>query len=140
SRDATTNVARWIMVGCQSLADLERRTMRTLRALLSVAAVAIPLVTISGGSSLTRAETLFFDDFNSGASSAWSNSSGNWVASSGVYRAQNPDNNPNAHSFVSTLPSLTNFSVTVDINSARDGGIWLRARSDTTSVGVTGVL
>src|SRR5262249_55343152 len=108
--------------------------------LLSVAAVAIPLLTISGGLSLTRAKTLFFDDFNSGASPAWSNSSGNWVASNGVYRAQNPNNDPNAHSFVSTLPSLTNFSVTVDINSARDGGIWLRGRSDTTSVGVTGVL
>jgi len=114
--------------------------MHTLRGLLSVVAVAISLLTISGKSSLTRAETLFFDDFNSGASPAWSNSVGNWVASGGVYRAQNPSNDPNSYSFVSTLPSLTDFTVTVDINSARDGGIWLRARSDTGTVGVTGVL
>jgi hypothetical protein len=57
-----------------------------------------------------------------------------------VYRAQNPNNFPNTHSFVSTLPSLTDFSVSVDINSARDGGIWLRAGPDASSVGVTGVL
>jgi hypothetical protein len=35
---------------------------------------------------------------------------------------------------------LTDFSVSVDVNSARDGGIWLRAGPDASSVGVTGVL
>ena len=42
---------------------------------------------------------------------------------------------------MSTFPSLTDFSVTVDVNAARDGGIWLRASDvPTSAVGVTGVL
>jgi hypothetical protein len=53
---------------------------------------------------------LFSDDFNSGASPAWSNTLGNWTASGGAYRAQNPNNFPNTYSFVNTLPSLTDFS------------------------------
>ena len=84
---------------------------------------------------------LFSDDFNSGASPAWSNTLGNWTASGGAYRAQNPNNFPNTYSFVNTLPSLTDFSITVDVNAARDGGVWLRANSDPTfTVGVAGGL
>jgi 3-keto-disaccharide hydrolase len=98
-------------------------------------------IIVSAATTLARADTVFSDDFNSGASSAWSNTLGNWTAAGGVYRAQQPDNFPNTHSFVSTLPSLTDFSVTVDVNAARDGGVWLRASSDpTTQVGVTGIL
>ena len=107
----------------------------------SLAAFAAFLI-VSATTTFARAATLFFDDFNSGAASpAWSNTLGNWTADGDVYRAQIPNNFPNAHSFVSTFPSLTDFSVTVDVNTARDGGVWLRASSDpTSSVGVTGIL
>src|SRR5262245_60064761 len=103
--------------------------------------VLVAFLIVFAATTFARAATLFFDDFNSGAVPAWSNASGNWTADGGVYRAQQPNNFPNAHSFVSTLPSLTDFSVTVDVNAARDGGIWLRA-SDVPGVGpgVTGVL
>ena len=96
---------------------------------------------LSVATTFARADTVFSDDFNSGAASpAWGNTLGNWTAADGVYRAQQPNNFPNAHSFVSTFPSLTDFSVTVDVNAARDGGVWLRA-SDVPGVGpgVTGV-
>src|SRR5262245_22780517 len=104
--------------------------------------VLVASVIVSAATTLARADTVFSDDFNSpsSASPAWSNTLGNWTAA-GVYRAQEPDNFPNTHSFVSTFPSLTDFSVTVDVNAARDGGVWLRASSDpTTQVGVTGIL
>jgi 3-keto-disaccharide hydrolase len=105
------------------------------------ALVLIASIIVSAATTLARADTVFSDDFNSGASPAWSNTLGNWTADGGVYRAQQPDNFPNTHSFVSTLPSLTDFSVTVDVNAARDGGVWLRASSDpTTQIGVTGIL
>src|SRR5262245_17185598 len=84
-------------------------------------------IIVSAATTLAQAATVFSDDFNSGASPDWSNTSGNWTAAGGVYRAQEPNNFPNAHSFVSTFPSLTDFSVTVHVNAARDGGIWLRA-------------
>jgi pectate lyase len=104
-------------------------------------AVLVAFLTVSAATTFARADTVFSDDFNSGASPAWSNTLGNWSADGGVYRAQEPNNFPNAHSFVSTFPSLTDFSVTVDVNAARDGGVWLRASSDpTSSVGVTGIL
>jgi 3-keto-disaccharide hydrolase len=104
-------------------------------------AVLVAFLTVSATTTFARAATLFFDDFTSAASPAWSNTSGNWTADNGVYRALEPNNFPNAHSFVSTLPALTDFSFTVDVNAVRDGGVWLRASSDpTSSVGVTGVL
>jgi hypothetical protein len=105
-------------------------------------AVLVAFLIVSAATTLARADTVFFDDFNSdsGALPAWSNTLGNWAAADGIYRAQSPNNFPNAHSFVSTFPSLTDFSVTVDVNAARDGGVWLRA-SDVPGVGpgVTGV-
>jgi 3-keto-disaccharide hydrolase len=104
--------------------------------------VLVALLIVSSATICARADTVFFDDFNSGvASPVWSNTLGNWTADGSVYRAQQPDNFPNTHSFVSTMPSLTDFSVTVDVNAARDGGVWLRASSDpTTQIGVTGIL
>jgi hypothetical protein len=103
--------------------------------------VLVVSIVVSAATTFAHADTVFFDDFNSGASPVWSNTLGNWTAAEGVYRAQQPNNFPNAHSFVSTFPSLTDFSVTVDVNAARDGGVWLRA-SDVPGVGpgVTGVL
>jgi hypothetical protein len=103
--------------------------------------VLVASIIVSAATTFAQAATLFFDDFNSGASQDWSNKSGNWTAQDGVYRAQDPNNFPNAHSFVSTLPSLTDFSVTVDVNAARNGGVWLRAaEAPTFGLGVTGVL
>src|SRR5262245_21098314 len=103
--------------------------------------VLVASVIVSAATTFARADTVFSDDFSSGASPAWSNTLGNWTAYGGVYRAQVPNNFPNAHSFISTFPSLTDFSVTVDVNAARDGGIWLRASDvPTSAVGVTGVL
>src|SRR5262245_23951480 len=103
----------------------------------------VAFLIVSAATTLARADTVFFDDFNSdtGASPAWSNTLGNWTAEGGVYRALEPNNFANAHSFVSTLPALTDFSVTVDVSAVRDGGVWLRASDDpSSSVGVTGVL
>ena len=103
--------------------------------------VLVAFLIVSAATTFARAATLFFDDFNYGASPAWSNTSGNWTADNGVYRALEPNNFPNAHSFVSTLPALTDFSVTVDVNAARNGGVWLRAADvPTFGLGVTGVL
>lgn len=86
-----------------------------------------------------QAQSLFFDDFNSGASPLWGNEAGSWSASSGVYSAATPGNFPNAHS---TLPYvLADFTVELDINNVQDGGIWLRsAAAGGTSIGRTGVL
>lgn len=82
---------------------------------------------------------IFADNFNSGASPLWGNQIGDWSATGGVYFAQAPNNFPNAHS---TLPfDLTNFSVDVDVNKIKDGGIWLRSTEQPgTGVGLTGVL
>ena len=82
--------------------------------------------------------TLFSDDFNSGASSAWGNERGSWRASDGVYDAAEPNNNPITYSGVTTLLSLTDFAVDVDINDLDDGGLWLR--SDYNNGNINGVL
>jgi hypothetical protein len=61
-------------------------------------AVLVAFLIVSAATTLARADTVFFDDFNSdsGASSAWSNTLGNWTADGGVYRAQSPSNFANA--------------------------------------------
>jgi hypothetical protein len=74
-------------------------------------------------------------------SPAWSNASGNWTAGAGVYRAQDPNNFPNAHSFVSTLLSLTDFLLLSMSMRRGNGGVWFRATDvPTFGLGVTGVL
>jgi hypothetical protein len=86
--------------------------------LLSISILAIPSA---------KAATLFFDDFNAGASASWGNESENWTATGGVYNAQTPRVFPViTHSLVSGL-LLTDFSVDVNVNNGVDGGIWLRA-------------
>jgi hypothetical protein len=72
-----------------------------------------------------RADTIFTDNFNSGASPLWGNQSGNWSAAGGVYNAQAPNNNPSTYS---SLPfNLTDFTVNVDVNQVSDGGIRLHS-------------
>ena len=93
---------------------------KLLGAVCVVFAIAVSSLAFSD---IARSDVLFSDDFNSGASAAWGNESGNWTANAGVYRAQDANNFPNSQSFVSPFPSLTDFSVSVDVTSARDGGI-----------------
>lgn len=74
-----------------------------------------------------NAALLFFDDFNSGANSAWGNESGFWSGNAAAYNDSNPKpENPPSYSSVTTFPNLTDFSVEVDINSIEDAGVWLR--------------
>lgn len=82
---------------------------------------------------------LFYDDFNSGASTLWGDESGSWFVSGGEYRAQYPDNYPNAHS---SLPfDLQDFEFEVDINNLHDGGVWLRSYENPySSIRACGVL
>ena len=91
------------------------------------------------GSGAASGATLFFDNFNSGASAAWGNQLGTWRADGGVYDATFPDNVPNTYTDVTTLPSLTNFIVDVDINFLNDGGVWLRSSRSAGGV-INGVL
>jgi hypothetical protein len=97
--------------------------------------IALALLAWAGSA---RAEILFSDDFNSGASSLWGNEVGAWSAEGGVYAATAPANMPNA---ISSLPfNLTNFSVDFDINAVQDGGIFLRSTvMPGTTFGVQGV-
>jgi serralysin len=90
--------------------------------------------------------TTFSDSFDTGANAAWDNHLGDWMASGGVYSAQNPSAYPNTNSLVSGL-IWSDFSVDVTVNnpadgSNRGGGVWLRASNDATAanVGVSGVL
>ncbi len=88
----------------------------------------LPPIWIGGGS------TIFYDNFDSGASSLWGNEVGSWSASGGAYGATSPSSDPLA---TSTLPfDLTDFSLDVDVNQVGDGGIWLRSSSN----GQNGVL
>jgi hypothetical protein len=69
--------------------------------------------------------TIFTDNFNSGPSPLWSDSRGDWIASNGVYFAQQPNNNPLT---LTALPfTLTDFTVEMDINGVADGGVFLRS-------------
>jgi len=81
------------------------------------------LLAVAGTVRATNFVPFFNDDFNAGASAQWNNFAGNWSASGGVFRAQNPSNG--AFNF---LPfNLTDFAVNLDINRVADGGVWLRS-------------
>lgn len=84
------------------------------------------------------ATTLFSDDFNSGASALWGNQLGGWTATGGVYDSSSPNNTPPTFSLVNQV--FSDFVLDVDINSVRDGGLWLRSDSthDNALVLVTG--
>ncbi len=86
-----------------------------------------------------KAGVIFSDNFNNGASPLWGDEIGSWSAAGGVYGATIPSNFPNAHS---SLPfDLTDFTVDVDVNKLRDGGIWLRSTEEPgTTLGIEGVL
>src|SRR4029077_5626730 len=99
------------------------RIMKRIRHLMTFRALMVGGLLRVGVSS--RAEVIFTDNFDSGASSLWENESGSWSAAGGVYAATAPNNFPNAFS---SLPfNLTNFFVDVDIQGVTDGGIWLRS-------------
>jgi hypothetical protein len=77
----------------------------------------------------------FWDNF-SPPSPLWSNSVGNWTASSGQYFAQNPNNSPLTYSGLPYDFTNSNLSVTVTVNALGDGGIWL----DTDGTNQNGIL
>jgi hypothetical protein len=81
-----------------------------------------------------EAETVFTDNFNSGASPLWGNERGSWVATFGVYNAQSPTNTP--PTFTSLPFILADLTFDVDINQVSDGGIWLH----TDAAGQNGIL
>jgi hypothetical protein len=64
----------------------------------------------------------FTDNF-SPPSPLWSNSSGNWTASSGDYYAQQPNNNPEAWSYLPFVFTNASDQMTVTVNNLGDGGI-----------------
>src|SRR5579863_4786841 len=70
------------------------------------------------------AASITFSDNFSPPSSLWSNTTGNWTATSGDYFAQQPNNNPAA---TTSLPfDLTGYTLTVTVNGLGDGGILVR--------------
>ena len=95
---------------------------------INILAASIMLVTT------VRAQTIFTDNFNAGASPEWSNSRGAWMAAGGVYYATVPNNIP--PTFTGLPFVLQNFAIDVDINQVADGGIWLRCDA----TGTNGVL
>lgn len=64
----------------------------------------------------------FSDNFNP-PSSAWSGASGNWTASGGDYYAQQPNNNPEALSYLPYVFNDVSDRLTVTVNNLGDGGI-----------------
>ncbi|MCA9399522.1 MAG: PEP-CTERM sorting domain-containing protein [Candidatus Omnitrophica bacterium] len=82
-----------------------------------------------------HAVLLFSDDFTSGANAAWGNEAGNWSASSGVYSASSLNNGSSlTYSSVTSLSSLTDFKVDVDVQTLDDSGIWLRSTDNNNGV------
>jgi hypothetical protein len=71
-----------------------------------------------------RAQIIFSDNFDAGASAQWNNLRGGWFAANGVYDTQFPQNIP--PTFTGLPFVLANFAVDVDINQVADGGLWLR--------------
>jgi hypothetical protein len=139
---AALGMLGWRRIGSlQSWKSMRGATLMQ-RLHLSAALLCSSLASIAlfaGGLSSARADTVFFDDFNAGASASWGNEAGNWSASGGVYAAGTPGSYPNSHSFVNTI-SLTNFAVNVDVASQQDGGIWLRAGGASNDEGAQGIL
>ena len=72
----------------------------------------------------------FTDNFNP-PSSLWSNSSGNWTASGGDYYAQQPNNNPEALSYLPFVFTNVSDQMTVTVNNLGDGGILFLAPNNT---------
>ena len=73
------------------------------------------------GCGSVRAQLIFSDNFDTGASLQWGNELGGWTTASGVYYATAPNDLPPTYT---SLPfTLTDFSVTVTINNLSDGGI-----------------
>jgi hypothetical protein len=81
-----------------------------------------------------QANTIFSDNFDSGASPLWGNEFGNWTAENGVYY-------PQTVPATSSLPfDLTDFTISVDIDNVSDGGIFLRGTPTSTWPWNNGVL
>jgi hypothetical protein len=94
------------------------------------------------GSGTPHAAALFTDDFTSGPSSQWGNEAGDWYVDNGVYNARQPSNGTNGTmTYTSLSYILRDFVIKVDMNSASDGGIWLRSGFPSHPLGnISGVL
>ena len=80
-----------------------------------------------------QAQTVVFsDNFDAGHSPQWDNAVGNWSASGGTYNAAAPNNLPPTFSGLPFV--LTDFSISVRVNAASDGGLWLRAADNQNGV------
>lgn len=102
----------------------------------SIVLASAAFLALSLGLNSVDAAVLFSDDFDAGASAAWGNERGNWVATGGVYGSETETNL--SYSSVTTLPSLTDFAVELDVNKVHNGGVWLR--SSFSGSGVSGAL
>lgn len=103
----------------------------------SIVLASAAFLALSLGVNSVDAAVLFSDDFDAGASAAWGNERGNWVAAGGVYGSETQTDL--SYSGVTTLPSLTDFAVELDVNKVHNGGVWLRS-SFLAGSGVSGVL
>ena len=84
------------------------------------------VLALAGAASLSAQDIAFTDDF-SPPSPMWSNTSGNWTASNGVYYAQTPNNSP---ATMTLLPfDLTSYTLTVKLNPLGDSGIYVRSNA-----------
>lgn len=79
-------------------------------------------------SQLAVAQTVYRDDFNSGAQLPWISVRGNWQTLAGEYLAQAPGNLPPTATLLPAV--LGDFSLEIDLLDAVDGGLWLRTNAD----------
>jgi hypothetical protein len=80
--------------------------------------------------------SLFFDDFISGPRPEWGNEVGDWFVNNGSYFAANPSeaDEPHTYTSITSLPSLTDFSIDMDVLNLRTGGVWLRSQDNKNGV------
>jgi hypothetical protein len=98
--------------------------MRAIRRIISLVGLTVSFVP-----ACAMAGTFSFSDNFSPPSSDWSNSSGNWTASSGQYYAQQPNNSPEALTFLPFVFTNASDQLTVTVNNLGDGGIFFEAPS-----------
>lgn len=96
----------------------------TLRSsLIAVVAGGAIILSMIGRPSAAPAGAFSFTDNFSPPSNNWSNSTGNWTATNGDYYAQQPNNNPEAQTFLPFGFTTSNLMLTVMVNNLGDSGI-----------------
>ena len=86
-----------------------------------------------------RAQISVSDDFTTPGGydlGHWGNELGDWPTDNadldaiGFYQAGSPNNTPATYSSVTGFPSLTDFTIDVNVHQFADGGVWLRSEFD----------